>query len=333
MIEQGFLYYGRGFDPYRNIADEALLLESVEEGQVILYLWQNQQTVVIGRNQNAWEECRVELLEKEGGHLARRLSGGGAVYHDLGNVNFTFLVRDTDYDLDRQNLVIKRAMEKLGLNIERSGRNDLLIDGRKFSGHAYYKQGPYRYHHGTILVDVDTEAMARYLQVSQNKMQSKGVKSVRSRVCNLVEFIPDLKSQTIYDAFVEAVKEVYPVPFKEGSWDKFSPTLQAEKYAFISSPQWLYGPKIPLSLQVKDRFNWGEVSLELLVNRGLLEELRIYSDAMDWDWVKVLEKSLTGLPFREAALKEAFNKIQTKKSLFSDVQAKDMLGLLRKLFE
>lgn len=119
---------------------------TAEDKECILYLWQNQNTVVIGRNQNAWKECRTTKLEEEGGHLARRLSGGGAVYHDLGNMNFTFLINKEEYDLDRQLQVIIGAMEILGLKAEKSGRNDILIDGKKFSGNAFYEQEKHCYH-------------------------------------------------------------------------------------------------------------------------------------------------------------------------------------------
>ena len=153
-------------DPYRNLAAEKLLTRDVREGECILFLWQNRRTVVIGRNQNAWEECRVRQLEEDGGHLARRLSGGGAVYHDLGNLNFTFAVRKNDYDPEKQSDVIRRAAEKLGIAAERTGRNDLEAGGRKFSGSAYYETRGRCFHHGTVMMDVDTDALAAYLTVS-----------------------------------------------------------------------------------------------------------------------------------------------------------------------
>lgn len=127
-------------NPYKNLAVEEYLLLHCEDKECILYLWQNQNTVVIGRNQNAWKECKVTKLEEENGHLARRLSGGGAVYHDLGNLNFTFLVNKDEYSLEKQLQVIINAMGRLGLKAEKSGRNDILIDGKKFSGNAFYEQ-------------------------------------------------------------------------------------------------------------------------------------------------------------------------------------------------
>ena len=161
MIDRLQVYESEGFDPYRNLAIEQHLLETVLGGCCLLYLWRNERTVVIGRNQNAWAECRTTLLSEEGGRLARRLSGGGAVYHDLGNLNFTFLMRTEDYDLDRQLNVIQTACRLGGIETERSGRNDLLADGRKFSGNAFYRHEGRSYHHGTLLVDTDMNRMVR----------------------------------------------------------------------------------------------------------------------------------------------------------------------------
>ena len=215
MIDKLKLYRGQSFDPFFNLAVEEYLLQNTDEGCCTLYLWQNQNTVVIGRNQNAFKECRTTLLEDEGGKLARRLSGGGAVFHDLGNLNFTFLVPTADYDLDKQLKVIELACEKLGVKVERSGRNDILADGRKFSGNAFYKNGPRAYHHGTLMVDVDREKMGRYLNPSKAKLSSKGVDSVRSRVVNLKELASDTTIELLSEKLAEAFEEVYGLPYEE----------------------------------------------------------------------------------------------------------------------
>ena len=169
------LYFAEGqtFDPYFNLAMEKWLCDHLD-GRRILYLWQNEHTVVIGKNQNPLKECRLAALKQDGGLLARRCSGGGAVYHDLGNLNFTFLVREADYSVPRQLEVILHALNALGIPAERSGRNDILADGRKCSGNAFYRSEGRCYHHGTLLVDVDRAAMSRYLTVDPAKLAAKG---------------------------------------------------------------------------------------------------------------------------------------------------------------
>ena len=208
MIQQLKLYEGQSFDPHYNLAVEEYLLQTVEPDCCILYLWQNQNTVVIGRNQNAWKECRTTLLEEEGGHLARRLSGGGAVFHDLGNLNFTFLVPTDCYDLEKQLSVIQLACRSFGIESERSGRNDILAGGRKFSGNAFYRSGDRSYHHGTLLVDVDMARMSRYLNPSKAKLEAKGVDSVRSRVVNLKELASEMTTDRLKEEMANAFQQV-----------------------------------------------------------------------------------------------------------------------------
>ena len=209
MIERLTYIETDNTNPYHNLALEEMLLENVEKNECILYLWQNKNTVVIGRNQNSWKECKVEFLEENGGNLVRRLSGGGAVFHDLGNLNFTFLVHKENYSVERQLQVIIKALEKFGLKAEKNGRNDITVDGRKFSGNAFYQLKDNCYHHGTLMVNVNMQDLSKYLNVSKDKLKSKGVDSVKSRVINLSSLCEEITISSLKDKLFEAFGEVY----------------------------------------------------------------------------------------------------------------------------
>ena len=302
MIRRLKLYRGEGFDPYRNLAVEQCLLESVEEGCCILYLWQNRNTVVIGRNQNAWKECRTTELQKDGGHLARRLSGGGAVFHDLGNLNFTFLVHSADYDLDRQLSVVQEACRALGVETERSGRNDVLAGGRKFSGNAFFHNRGRSYHHGTLLVDADMDALGRYLRPSAAKLRAKGVDSVRARVVNLRTLQPSVTVDALRIQLEAAFAKVYGLevePIADSELDEAAIDALTRRNR---SWEWLYGLPLPCDFTCEDRFPWGELRLELQVESGIVRRAAVYTDAMDWSLAEKLETALTGSRFTLAEL-------------------------------
>ena len=302
MIHQLKAYCSETFDPHFNLATEQYLLESVQPGECILYLWQNQNTVVIGRNQNPWSECKTSLLESEGGHLVRRLSGGGAVFHDLGNLNFTFLVPTEDYDLDKQLGVILAACQNLGLNAERSGRNDILCDGRKFSGNAFFKHHGKSYHHGTLLVAADMERLSRYLTPSKAKLATKGVDSVRSRVVNLQELCPDLTIPALKEALLAAFGQVYGHPVELLSTANLNIDAISSLEAHYRSWDWKYGRKIPFTCAIEGRFSWGGIQLQLQVDEGVIRDCRVYSDTMTWDSFLALERALVGCRFKPEAL-------------------------------
>ena len=291
--------------PYDNLALEEHLLETVQPGEVILYLWQNRNTVVIGRNQNAWKEVRVPDLEKDGGHLVRRLSGGGAVYHDLGNLNFTFLASQADYDTARQTEVILQAVRSFFIPAERTGRNDITVDGRKFSGNAFYKSGANAYHHGTLLLHVDMDNLARYLNVPQQKLASKGVSSVRARVVNLKELCPDITIPALKDALISALGNVYGASPQELPASRIDGGKVAAGKAKFSAWDWIYGRPIPFTWEGEERFSWGNIQLQLSVESGRVKECAAYSDALDEGLIRSLPGLIAGRPLNGAALAEA----------------------------
>ena len=297
MTERIFIYKSCDTDPYRNIATEKYLLENVGPGQCVLYLWQNKNTVVIGRNQNPWAECRTSLLEQEDGKLARRLSGGGAVYHDLGNLNFTFLLPEEDYDLDKQLQVIQTACASLGIDAQRSGRNDLLVDGYKFSGNAFYHSKGKAYHHGTLLVNADMDMLSRYLTPSKAKLESKGVSSVRSRVANLRQFAPCLDCSKMGQAMAEAFAQVYSLTPETLTLSPAALQRIESSAAELGSWQWLYGPRLSFSFSCSDRFDWGSIEIQLQVESGRILQTHVYSDSMDWTLSEAVVAALNGCRF------------------------------------
>ena len=308
MINKISVYQSKGFDPYRNLAVEKYLLDTVGPDQCILYLWQNQNTVVIGRNQNPWTECRTTLLEEEGGLLARRLSGGGAVFHDLGNLNFTFLVSKENYDVDRQLSVIQKACALTGITAEKSGRNDLLAQSGKFSGNAFYQVGQNAYHHGTLLIDVDMDKLSRYLSPSKAKLEAKGVSSVRSRVINLKELAPDLTCDKMRELMVKGFETVYGLTAENITIPREALAGIEETAKVNGSWEFLYGTPLPFTFSCEKRFDWGIFQLQLQAKNGIIQAAKAYSDSMDWTLPAKVEQALTGCRFSlsdmQAALKD-----------------------------
>lgn len=303
MIHQLKIYVGRSFDPYENLAVEKHLLDTIADDECLLYLWQNEHTVVIGRNQNPWAECRCALLEEEGGKLARRLSGGGAVYHDRGNLNFTFLCPTVDYDVAKQMKVIQVACRMAGIDTVVSGRNDILAAGRKFSGNAFYHSQGRSYHHGTLLINADMERVARYLTPSREKMESKGVKSVSARVVNLGELAPALTVDTMKAYMTAAFGEVYGLPVTERTViDRAAVSELAENYG---SWDYLYGKPMPFTLSCEGHFAWGQIKLHFEARDGIIRSVQVFTDAMDWQLAEQIRDALTGCRLTAQAIDAA----------------------------
>lgn len=319
MITNCFLYESTSFDPHENLAVEQFLLETLQPGQCILYLWQNQNTVVIGRNQNPWVECRTSLLEEEGGRLARRLSGGGAVFHDLGNLNFTFLVSDEDFHIEKQLSVIGRACALAGIETESSGRNDILAAGRKFSGNAFYHSRGNAYHHGTLLIRADMGKLQRYLSPSKAKLDAKGIASVRSRVVNLTELCPDLTVEQMKANMRRAFAQVYGLPVQTMQLQEISLSQIAETKQHISSWEYLYGAPLPFTCQMEQRFPWGNAQLHIQAKAGIIQAVKMYTDAMDWSLPAAVEAALIGCRFTKTDILSQLQDAITDKTVYSDL--------------
>lgn len=313
-------------NPHYNLSLEEYLLNHVAEEELILYLWQNEKTVVIGKNQNAIAECKVRELEEDGGHLVRRLSGGGAVFHDLGNLNFTFLVRKDNYNVDRQLEVIIEAVKSFGIPAKKTGRNDITVDDKKFSGNAFYTTGDKCYHHGTILVSVDMSMLSHYLNVSRDKLISKGVESVKSRVTNLSSYSNEVTITNMIKALISALEKVYgltPTPYSMPKVNKEE--LDAYQLKF-SSWEWKFGKKIESDYTVDRRFSWGGIQIHFKVNQGKVLECMVYSDDLDVDFSTTLANFFTGCIFSTKELVQTIANLTKDETIGEKIQ--DIINLL-----
>ena len=235
-----YIYSAPTGDGWLNLARDGYFLENNKKGDVILYFYVNKNAVIIGRNQNAWKECSIANMNADGVQLVRRHSGGGAVFHDNGNLNFSFITDEKHYDLNRQMRVILNAVSKLGLKAELSGRNDITVDGKKFSGNAFSLAKGNRSHHGTILVNADLAKLSNYLCVSKEKMRSKGIDSVRARVCNLCELSSGLTVEAMRRLVIESFIEEYGAA-SEYVFDGTALAEVEERRERLASWEWRFG--------------------------------------------------------------------------------------------
>ena len=311
-------------DPWFNLSVEEYLAETIEPNQMMLYLWQNKDTVVIGSNQNPWKECSIQNMKADEVSLARRLSGGGAVYHDTGNLNFTFITGKELYNLEKQLEVIVRGVNSFGLHAYFSGRNDILLDRKKFSGNAYFFGDTSSYHHGTILINADMNRLSNYLNPSKQKISSKGIDSVKSRVVNLQSVCPEITVKKMKTALKDAFRQVYgdfeACSHFEALEDAHPDILKL--YEKHSSWQWLYGESPSFDAYFEDSFDWGEIQIGLNLVDARIENAKVYSDALNTGFAGKLTKALLGKRFATEELRLTIQSIeasQEEKKILQDI--------------
>lgn len=284
-------------NPYLNIAVENYLLSLPSDGDITLYLWGNRRTVVIGQYQNPYAECDLQRLESDGGFLMRRRTGGGAVYHDLGNLNFSFIVPYECYDQQKQFSVLQQAVASYGLDTELSGRNDVLCQGRKFSGNAFAKGKHQRLHHGTILIRTDMHDIQQYLKVKPAKLHKHGVDSHRSRVVNLSELCPEISAEAIVPRLLAAFEQVYGSPATHLDFDQVAACREVQQLRQeFEAPEWKYGRWQQFEAQRSAQFDWGGVELCLQIDEtsATITSAAIASDCLMPDAIRTAQELLTG---------------------------------------
>ncbi len=299
------IYKNNSTDAYFNLALEQYLLDS-KEGNIFM-LWRNDRAVIIGKNQNAYAELDVDYVGKNNIKVVRRLTGGGAVFHDVGNINFSFIVPETEkavLDFARFTNPIIDALKSLGIeNVCLSGRNDIMIDGVKISGNAQSSYNGKTLHHGTLLYSADLSMLSGALKVDPEKIKSKGIKSVRNRVGNIKDFLKTDMSVADFMDYLEkyvARETKSEVVYLTKEDIIATQKLADEKY---SSWDWNFGKSKELSVQKKKRFDFGSVAVDLTVEGGFIRDIKISGDFFGVRDVVEIENILTNTKFETEALK------------------------------
>ena len=308
-------------DPYFNLAFDEYCLENIPSEEPYFFLWRNRPAVIIGLNQNAYSEVNLDYLNSHGITLARRVTGGGAVYHDLQNMNYTIIGRNPS----PQPMV--DALRTLGVPAELTGRNDIFVEGRKVSGYARRVSHDQEIIHGTLMYDVDLDTLTHVLDTQGSKMQAKGISSVKSRVANLKEYLPQFKS---LDELQAALQEIL------SAGDGQMP-LSAEQVAEVrrqadekfSTWDFIYGHSHEADFRCKAKLSCGTVEADIRVDRGLIARLDFSGDFLFDTPAQELAAKMTGLRYAPAEVK-AFLATQPVSTYFRGATPDDLAALLFK---
>lgn len=281
-------------DPHFNMSLDEYCLEQVSSNEPFFYLWRNRPAVIIGLNQNAYSEVNLDYLDRHGIILARRVTGGGAVYHDLQNMNYTIIGKQ----VGPQPMV--EALRSLGLPAELTGRNDIFVEGRKISGYARRVRQDREIVHGTLMYDVDLETLSRALDTPDSKMNAKGIVSVRSHVANLKEYLPGFSSLDELQAKLQELLSAGDAEIRL-SEDQLDEVRKIAREKF-STWEWIYGHSHEADFSAKEKFACGTVEVHVRVDRGLISEIVFGGDFLGDLSTKILEKRLVGLRYEKDIL-------------------------------
>lgn len=317
-------------DPRINLAIEEYALKNLDIEDTYLLFYINEPSIIIGKNQNSVEEINTKYVEENGIHVVRRLSGGGAVYHDHGNLNFSFITKDDGesfHNFKKFTAPVVEALKSLGVDAEMSGRNDLLAEGRKISGNAQFSTKGRMFSHGTLLFDSEIEHVVSALNVKKDKIESKGIKSIRSRVANIKEFLKeDITIEQFRQLLLEAIfksKDIPTYELTEEDWKKIH-ELSKERY---QNWDWNYGKSPKFNLQHSHRFPVGQIDIRLDVTKGKIENCKIYGDFFGVGDVSEIEDLLTGVKYEKAEIVKAIESVDVK-HYFGNITREELLDLI-----
>jgi len=305
-----FIDNQKNTNPKINLAIEEYVLRHLPLDDSYLLFYINEPSIIIGKNQNTIEEINAEYVQDNGIHVVRRLSGGGAVYHDLGNLNFSFITKDDGqsfHNFRKFTQPVVQALNELGVECELTGRNDIQVGERKISGNAQFVTKGRMFSHGTLLFDSEIEHVVSALKVNAAKIQSKGTKSIRSRVANILEFlqqkmtIEQFKQELLRKIFGMNPEEVPQYRLTEEDWIKIN-QISEERY---QNWDWNYGYSPKSNIQNMKKFPVGIIDLRMDVAEGRIKVMKIYGDFFGVEDVSELESKLQGVKYEETAVREA----------------------------
>ncbi len=319
-------------DPQINLAIEEYLLKTMDvEKDPFLLFYINEPSIIIGKNQNTAEEINTEYVDSNGIHVVRRLSGGGAVYHDLGNLNYSFITVDDGNsfrNFRKFTEPVVKALQSLGVNAELSGRNDLMAEGRKISGNAQFSTRGRMFSHGTLMFDAEINAVVSALKVSKEKIESKGIKSIRSRVANISEFlkepmtVEEFRMAILYSIF-DGEENVQYYELTDQDWENIH-ELSKERYG---NWDWNYGKSPKFNIKHSHRFAVGGIDVRLQVEKGIVQDANIYGDFFGVGDISEVEQAIAGSKYERASLDKAIEGIDIPK-LLGGITTEEFLKLI-----
>jgi lipoate-protein ligase A len=315
-------------NPFYNLAFEEYVLCHRTEGNYLM-LWQNDNSIIIGQNQNAEAEINRSFVEAHGIRVARRTTGGGAVYHDLGNLNYSFISDAGDAErltMEHFTRPIVEALKGLGLQAEASGRNDILVEGRKVSGTAQRLVKGRILHHGTLLFDSNPEMVSGALHVDSTKFQSKSSKSVRSRIGNIRDFLPKDMTLTEFWDYLKTALAGSGLQQESLTEQELAAVNELTRTKY-DTWEWNFGRSPKYDLVNKRRFDGGSLEVGLHVEKGLIQSIGFYGDFLAVSSLEPLTEALVGCPFRQAEVSEVLDRFSLQE-LFGSITKDEILDTI-----